>query len=441
MPTYSLPRKECDVLIVGAGILGVTVGYWLSVLFDSRIILVDMEDGVARHTSSRNTGVIHRPFYLDPVTRRVFARTAELSYPIWRDLARRFGLPWSQVGTLEVATTETQIPQLEKYARWGAENGIGEAELEVLDRASVKSLEPHVECKAALLSKTDASVDFGVLTHFVHAMAARNGLTFLGRNKAVSILDSGETLEVEVRNHESRSQIACKLLVNAAGGGALRIAHALGLAKQFSTLSFRGEYWYVEETLASKVTRNVYTPPRYQEYPFLDPHFVVRSDGRRQVGPNAALVSGPYVYQGLGFASLGKFFEAPNGPKANLLRNRTFLSMVANEWRTSLSKRAMCSRVREFIPDVNPSMLKERGVSGIRSSLIDETGFVPEARLIHGVRSLHVLNYNSPGATGAPAFSAMLVSELRDRGDLSMLRKKASKPVDNWDFENLVEGL
>ncbi len=36
-------------------------------------------------------------------------------------------------------------------------------------------------------------------------------------------------------------------------------------------------------------------------------------------------------------------------------------------------------------------------------------GFVPEAVVVEEVRSVHVLNYNSPGATGAPAFSAHLV--------------------------------
>ncbi len=436
MPSGTGPRKEVDILVVGAGVLGVTIAYWLSELYDCKILLVDKETTVAGHTSSRNTGVIHRPFYLNPATKKLFALSSELSYPLWHELAKTFGLPWKAVGTLDVALSEEDTAILEKYRVWGAENGIREEELVLLDGRSAKSLEPHVQCKAALFSKTDVSVDFGEFTRCVHRLAAKNGVAFLGGLKAASVSRvGGDAIDINFQSDGLPSRVRCKLLVNAAGGGAIHIAHMLGLAEEFSALYFRGEYWVVDEPFASMVSRNIYTPPRYPQFPFLDPHFVVRSDGTRQIGPNSVMVTGPYVYEGLGLSSVGGLLARPNGPKLNLLRDGGFLSMVANEWRSSVSKQAMCGRVRRFIPELGHRMLNSRGVSGVRSSIVGASGFMPEAVLPQDARSVHILNYNSPGATGAPAYSAMLVSRLRADGHLDEFKKKAKSPNSIWDFD------
>jgi L-2-hydroxyglutarate oxidase len=436
MSPASTLRKEVDILVVGAGVLGVTIAYWLSSLYDCRILLVDRESGVARHTSSRNTGVIHRPFYLNPETKKTFALSAMLSYPLWLDLANAYGLPWRPVGTLEVALREDDVPLLERYMRWGTDNGMEETELELLDTRSVKSVEPEVECRAAIHSKTDASVDFGRFTACVHRLALNEGLIFQGGLQVSSLKAEGATLDVSFLSNDLLAGVRCKLLINAAGGGSVNIAHMMGLASEYSTLNFRGEYWIVDEPFASRVGRNVYTLPRHPRFPFLDPHFVVRSDGVRQIGPNAVMVTGPYVYEGLGLRSLPRLFAIPNGPKLNLLSDSDFLSMVASEWHTSLSKKAMCERVRRFIPGLDHKALNLRGVSGVRASVVGNDGFVPEAILVRDERSVHILNYNSPGATGAPSYSAGLVAKLQESGLLGGLRRKPYRPVGRiWDFD------
>lgn len=415
--------------------MGVTTAYWLSSLYDCKILLVDRETRVAAHASSRNTGVIHRPFYLNPETKKTFALSAELSYPLWRALAAEYGLPWKQVGTLELATGEGDVPLLEKYMRWGRDNGIEDAELELLDSQSVKAVEPEVECGAALHSKTDTSVDFGKFTECVHRLALSEGLSFQGGLQAGEVRARDQSLEVSLSGHGQFLSVSCKLLINAAGGGSLDIAHKMGLAEEYSTLNFRGEYWAVDEPFASKVGRHVYTLPRHPKFPFLDPHFVVRSDGLRQIGPNAVMVTGPYVYSGLGLRSLSKLLDRPILPKFGLLNEAEFLPMIAGEWRSSLSKRAMCERVRRFIPRLDHRFLSSRGVSGVRSSLVGNGGFIPEAILVQDERSVHILNYNSPGATGAPSYSAMLVALLHEAGKLDGLQRKPQRSTRAvWDF-------
>lgn len=150
-----------DVLIVGGGVLGVALAYWLSSLYDCSMAVVDLEASAGMHATSRNTGVIHRPFYLDPRRKRVFAKTSLVSLPLWRSLAEAGKLPWSPVGTFNVALEGTEERTLEEYRGWGVENGMDEGEMSLLDGSDVRRLEPEVSCRAALLSKTDVSVDFG----------------------------------------------------------------------------------------------------------------------------------------------------------------------------------------------------------------------------------------------------------------------------------------
>ena len=115
-----------DIVIIGGGILGTSLSYWLENQYEGRMAVVEKEQQVAVHTSKRNTGVVHRPFYLDPVKRRVFARSSQAAYGMWKSYAKERGLPWSPVTTLEAATRDSDMKRVEKYYHWGIENGMGE---------------------------------------------------------------------------------------------------------------------------------------------------------------------------------------------------------------------------------------------------------------------------------------------------------------------------
>ena len=433
---------DADVLVVGAGVLGVTIAHWLTDLYECSVAIADTATFAGAHTSSRNTGVIHRPFYLDPRKKRVFARTSLVSHPLWQSLARSEGLPWRPAGTFNVAVEEGELKTLETYRRWGVENGMAEEELGLLDGEGVRRLEPEVRCRGALVSKTDVSVDFGAFTRHLWRGLLSRGVRFLGGHRVVAVRESEGVAEAVARTTSGPATIRSRFLINAAGGGSLEIAHSCGLALDCAALNFRGEYWVVDEPFASKVRSNIYRPPRFPQYPFLDPHFVVRADGSRQIGPNAVLVPGPYVYSGVGVTKLPSFLKRPVVPKGRLLANGDFVALLAGEWRSSLSKSAMCSRVRRFVPGLSTGMLNRRAVFGVRSSVLNSSGFVPEAMVLRGENSVHVVNFNSPGATGAPAYSAMVVDDLRSEGRLDGFRERGARgAVAGWDFREVTARL
>ena len=430
-----------DVAIIGGGILGTSVSYWIGNQFEGRVVVLEKEQDVAEHTSRRNTGVVHRPFYLDPVKRRIFARCSQAAYGMWKSYARERGLPWEPVTTLEVATRPEDVKRVERYYQWGLQNGMGEDELEVLNAEEVRKLEPHVRGCGAIWSKTDTSVDYRAFTKALRADAESEGIKFQTGIEVGSIKVAGDSLEILPTGNGSEP-IRARFVINCAGGSSLRIAHMLGLGTEYCDLNFRGEYWEIGDEWTFLAKRNIYTVAQHPELPFLDPHWIVRADGRREIGPNAVPVAGPYVYRGFfrnPAEAIKKIFEQPIANKIALLYNRDFLELAGQEWLSSISKGQMARRAQEFIPELKVAYLTKPGIAGVRAQVIDRKGnFIKEAIELRGPHSYHITNYNSPGATGSPAFAAWLVSKLDQNGDLSHLKRAVTKKGP-WDFSMISE--
>ena len=430
-----------DVVIIGGGILGTSVSYWIGNQYEGRIAVLEKEQDVAVHTSRRNTGVVHRPFYLDPVKRRIFARCSQAAYGMWKSYARERGLPWEPVTTLEVATRPEDVKRVEKYYHWGIQNGMGEDELEVLTAEQVRKLEPHVRGHGAIWSKTDTSVDYHAFTKSLRADAERQGIRFLTGIEVGSINLAGDLLEILPTRSLRSEPIRTRFVINCAGGSSLRIAHMLGLGTEYCDLNFRGEYWEIGDEWTYLAKRNIYTVAQHPELPFLDPHWIVRADGRREIGPNAVPVAGPYTYRGFfrnPAEAIKKILEQPIANKIALLYNRDFLELAGQEWLSSISKGEMARRAQEFIPELKVKYLTKPGIAGVRAQVIDRRGnFIKEAIELEGSNSYHVTNYNSPGATGSPAYTAWLVAKLAREGYLDHLERVGNPDRSIWDFKSV----
>ena len=434
------PEKEFDVIIVGAGILGVTLSYWISAIPGIKVCLIEASDKVAMHSSSRNTGVIHRPFYMNPEKKKLFAWASQKSYPMWKSFALKFNLPWNPVGTLEIAKRENDLKRLDSFSDWAVRNGMEANEFEIFDRPEMSHAYPYLSGKGAILSKTDTSVDFGVFTQAVFNSINSQNFTFMPG----TLLDPGNidnnTSTILVIKNGSRIRLGFRHLINAAGSDSLKIAHNMGFARDKGMLHFRGDYWKVAENAFPEIKHNIYTIPEHPEFPFLDPHFIVRHDNSRQIGPNAAPVFSPYAYEGISERLLDPFraiLEKPIMPKLKLLTNREFLSLAGSEWESSLSRSKMGLRVREFIPGFSDNVLTDRGIAGIRHSVIDSEGFLEDSIILEGKTSTHIINYNSPGATGSPAYSAYIVRNLLDSGVFGEKKMIKSESIGIWRFEDV----
>ena len=428
--------NKFDVAIIGGGILGTSISYWISALYDLKICVIEKESDVAMHASSRNTGVVHSPFYLNPATKKILAKSALISYDMWENLAMKRSIPWEKTGVLELALDEDQHKSLEDYMKWGVENGLSEKDLELLTADEVSKIERNVKCHSAIYCKKEVSTDFGAFTHEIKKESEKNGTKFLFGNKANLIEEKQDNSIIILDN---KSEISSKLVINCAGGNSLDIAKQFGLAKQYSDLHFRGEYWVADSKYNDLVKTTIYTVAEFKGYPFLDPHWIKKANGTSEIGPNAVPIPSPDTYSGyIGdlSTSISKLKEIVTGNAIKLLSDPEFLSLLSKEWLSSISKTAMINRVQKFIPKIRPEYFSKRGTAGIRTPLITPEGrFLPDVLEIANSLSFHIINYNSPGATGAPAYSAFIVKKLQDKGLLDFT-KKVKRSI--WNFDDVL---
>jgi (S)-2-hydroxyglutarate dehydrogenase len=403
-----------------------------------KILLVEQEDEVAFHTSARNTGKVHAPFLYDPVRQTLFAKAAFIGFNMLKEYCKLRSLPFKQDGVLQVATYDKGIDRLHRYMEWGYSNGLQKNELRFMDKREVSELEPHIKCLSAIYCLKDASVDYGMITRELMEDAKQFGCKIITGTKLIKILV--DTKNAHLLLGTNKGEFFTRYLINTAGGGAMDLSHSLGLATEYTDLHFRGEYWQAPEEYRDLTKISIYSVPKYPEYPFLDPHWILRVDGRREIGPNAVPVFSPYAYNWSTNLRhfLPKIFESYTQSGAlKLLLDRRFLSLASNELKSSLSKTAMINRAREFLPEIRSASFSKRGTAGIRSMLIDSHGkFVGDTMIIKNDYSLHVLNYNSPGATGALPLAAFIADGVVGDGLISPRSSTSSiDEDDNYDTE------
>ena len=432
--------QNFDIVIIGGGILGTSISYFLSFLNKSKkIVVIEQAHNVAFHTSGRNTGKVHAPYLYNPEKKKLFAKSAFHGYEMWETYAKLKKLPFKKDGVIEVALDEKGNKTLEKYLKWGKQNGLEDKDIKLMSKEELKKIEPEIECESALYVYKDASTDYSSLTNSIMKDSKTNGTIFLLDTKVTKIKKEKNQWTITINEKE---QIHAKFLINAAGGEAVDIAHDVEIAKEFTDVHFRGEYWKSPNEYNNLTKSSVYSVPEFPEYPFLDPHWILRVDGSCEIGPNAVPVFSPYGYDTTENVKefIPKMLEMLGSGARKAIFDKQFQELAINEIQSSVSKTAMIDRVKKFLPKINPDKITEKGTAGIRSSVINENGkFVPDVIQIEDETSFHILNYNSPGATGALSFSAHIINQLNEKGLL--LNEEQDAECGPWKFSDIIEKI
>lgn len=429
-----------DIAIIGGGILGTSLSYFLSSLNKSKkIVVVEQAHRVAFHTSGRNTGKVHAPYLYNPEKKKLFAKSAFHGYDMWQEYAKLKDLPFKEDGVIEVATDQKGIKVLEKYLKWGKQNGLQEKDIKLLNKEEMRKIEPEIKCESALCVYRDASTDYAIFTDSIMKDSKESGTNFLLDTKATRVKKENGKWKITLNGEH---EIYAKFLINAAGGEAVDIAHSVDVANKFTDVHFKGEYWKAPSEYNKLTKSSVYSVPEFPDYPFLDPHWIIRVDGSCEIGPNAVPVFSPYGYDAAENIKefIPKMLEMLGSGARKAVFDKQFQELAINEIQSSMSKTAMVNRVKKFLPRIDAKRITKKGTAGIRSSIIDDRGkFTPDVILLENEMSFHVLNYNSPGATGALPFSAHIVNHLNTTG---LLKNDDEDAVCGpWKFSEIVEKL
>src|ERR1700749_1054128 len=131
--------KEYDYLIVGAGIMGLTVGYELKRKYPEKTIaIIEKEEDVAYHASGRNSGVLHAGFYYTADSLK--ARFCRDGNAAMRAYVAANNLRINDCKKVVVAQNEGELDTLHELYKRGQVNGVP---LELIDEKRLAEIEPN----------------------------------------------------------------------------------------------------------------------------------------------------------------------------------------------------------------------------------------------------------------------------------------------------------
>src|SRR5262245_26857062 len=136
--------EKLDAVVIGAGVVGLAVARALAM--DGReVVVVEAEDAIGTHTSSRNSEVIHAGIYYPKGSLK--ARSCVRGRHLLYEYCDSHGVPYKRCGKLIVATDEAQVPELENILKKAHANGATDVDFLPLEQA--KRWEPALHCVAA----------------------------------------------------------------------------------------------------------------------------------------------------------------------------------------------------------------------------------------------------------------------------------------------------
>jgi L-2-hydroxyglutarate oxidase LhgO len=279
-------RPEADVLVVGAGVVGLAVAAALA-RRGRDVVVLERRARIAQETSSRNSQVIHAGIYYPEgsAKARLCVRGRELLYA----RCRAHGVPHRAVGKVIVATQPSELPVLEELQRRGTRNGA--PGLELLDAAALARREPQVRALGGLLSPRTGILDVHALCLSFAAEAEAHGATLALRSELLAAEPAAGGFRVDVRGPDGAcTQARCAALVNAAGLAADRVAAAAGLDVErvgYRIHPCKGDYFAVAPGAPLRVNGLVYP---VHGAAGLGIHVTLDLGGRLRLGPDATYV-------------------------------------------------------------------------------------------------------------------------------------------------------
>ncbi|WP_424879428.1 L-2-hydroxyglutarate oxidase [Streptomyces sp. SLBN-8D4] len=378
---------DCDVLVVGGGIVGLSTAYAITRgTPGTRVVVLEKEAGPARHQTGRNSGVIHSGIYYKPGSLK--ARYAVRGAAEMVKFCSEYGIAHAVTGKLIVATERDELPRLHGLVQRGRENGIPVREL---GAAQIAEYEPEVEGLAAIHVGTTGVCDFvGVARQLAEASGAE-----IRYGAEVRRIDRRPELGVAVLT-SAGDVVRARVLVNCAGLHCDEVARLTGDEPEMRIVPFRGEYY----TLARpELVRGLVYPVPDPAFPFLGVHLTRGIDGGVHIGPNAvpALAREGYDWRTVRPRELGATLAWPGSWQIA----RRHWRYGTGELRRSVSRRAFTTAVRRLLPAVTPDDLVP-SAAGVRAQAVLRDGTLVDDFLIReGPRAVHVLNAPSPAATAS----------------------------------------
>ena len=364
--------EKYDVAIIGGGVVGSAIARELS-RYKLRVTVLERAADVARGTSGKNSGVVHTGINVPAGSVKAKYNVADAK--MFEQYCADLDVPFKRVGKVIVALGEAEVPDLDGLKAKGEANGV--PDLEIIDRTTLKKMEPNIEGAGALNVPTAAIACPYSLNIALAESATAGGVDIKLNPPVTSISGTEGAFEIETPNET----IHAGLIVNSAGLNSDKIARMVGVSR-WRVWPCRGEYVILDKRVGGLINSMVYpVPPKGGAG--LGIHITPTTDGNILLGPSA-----DYTNDG--------------DDVRTTARIRRQLLAEASEFLPGLTPRDVITAYSGMRPKLVPSK-----VGGFGDFVVEE---VPEAP---GVMQL--VGIESPGLTAAPAIAKDISAWVRER--------------------------
>jgi len=344
-------NEHVECVVVGAGVVGLAVARALA-MQGREVLVLEAALAIGTGTSSRSSEVVHAGIYY--ATGSLKARLCVRGRALLVAFCDRHGVGHRRTGKLIVATSASQMPALEAAHLQAQANGV--RDLQWLDAAQARALEPALVCEAALLSPSTGIVDSHGLMLALQGDVERHG-GFLVRNTALAhVQQAGSALFIRASDG---TELGVRMLVNAAG---------LSAPEHIPTPRYaKGNYFSLRGR--APFSRLIYPVP---ETAGLGVHLTLDLGGQARFGPDVQWV------------------DAPDDLAVEAQRGDAFYAEIRKYW--------------PALPDnsLAPAYAGMRPKIAFGASVCSD--FVIQGPQVHGVAGLvNLFGIESPGLTSALA--------------------------------------
>lgn len=246
-----------DVTVIGAGVIGAAVAYYLS-HYDCRVTVLEKENDVAEGTSIANSGIVHSGH--DPHSGTLKARFNVEGNRMYPQLCEHLNVLYRQTGAFVVAVNAEEMEVLKKLKQQAMER---EIPCQEMDGAAARQIEPNLSDQviAALSLPTTGVVDPWEITLGMMEEAVLNGCELKLNEAVVAIHRTENGYEVTTERDGKQTIWHSRYVVNCGGVHGDDIYRLLKPAAEFRITPRRGEYFVLDNSISPLVSRPIYPVP------------------------------------------------------------------------------------------------------------------------------------------------------------------------------------
>jgi len=271
MPVRQLPTKA-DILVIGGGIIGVSIAYHLAKRGAKDIVLLEKSE-IAAAASGLGGGSIRPEYPAVPEYIKLLLGNREF----YRELAQTTEANFYEAGSLLVAFDDQTAQVFEKKVKIAQENGVKDVKLltptearEVVPHLGAKDMVSATYCPSAMYTDDQYTV-----AQIMAEKARKLGVNFYTNTRVINIEVGNQRIRgIKVTDKEGKAkEIRCNYVVNAAGAWAVKINSMVGMEIPLDIFKLRGyvtteidQIDYMLPVIEMRATPTNYQADLYRKY-------------------------------------------------------------------------------------------------------------------------------------------------------------------------------